>query len=231
MYGARRRDGHSNREPSPPRTGDPVPVAAMPLDESDRRRPLRARTDSSADRIPRRLSSPIFGPRTRRASAWPTPSAACSNASLATAVSWSTTRRIRPPSRWSATCSARELSSPGQTAQARGCGGRRPDGPRVSRAGADVRSGRASRCSGSIRMAGGRSRIATAASSSTTSRRAAALAREAVERPAAFSPGVLLRPIVQDTIFPTVCYVAGPNELAYLGQLRGSTSASACRCR
>jgi bacillithiol biosynthesis cysteine-adding enzyme BshC len=50
---------------------------------------------------------------------------------------------------------------------------------------------------------------------------AAALAREAVERPAAFSPSVLLRPIVQDTIFPTVCYVAGPNELAYLGQLRG----------
>ena len=49
----------------------------------------------------------------------------------------------------------------------------------------------------------------------------AALAKEASERPAAFSPSVLLRPIVQDTIFPTVCYVAGPNELAYLGQLRG----------
>jgi bacillithiol biosynthesis cysteine-adding enzyme BshC len=49
----------------------------------------------------------------------------------------------------------------------------------------------------------------------------AALAKEAVERPTAFSPSVLLRPIVQDTIFPTVCYVAGPNELAYLGQLRG----------
>lgn len=46
------------------------------------------------------------------------------------------------------------------------------------------------------------------------------LRKEAEERPAAFSPNVLLRPIVQDTLFPTVCYVAGPNELAYLGQLR-----------
>ena len=48
-----------------------------------------------------------------------------------------------------------------------------------------------------------------------------ALQREAIEQPAGFSPNVLLRPIVQDTLFPTVCYVAGPNELAYLGQLRG----------
>jgi bacillithiol biosynthesis cysteine-adding enzyme BshC len=46
------------------------------------------------------------------------------------------------------------------------------------------------------------------------------LVREASERPSRFSPNVLLRPVVQDTIFPTVAYVAGPSELAYLGQLR-----------
>jgi bacillithiol biosynthesis cysteine-adding enzyme BshC len=48
-----------------------------------------------------------------------------------------------------------------------------------------------------------------------------ALAEQAQSDPKAFSPNVLLRPIVQDTLFPTICYVAGPSELAYLGQLRG----------
>lgn len=48
----------------------------------------------------------------------------------------------------------------------------------------------------------------------------AAVTELARRQPELFSPGVLLRPIVQDTLFPTVCYVAGPNELAYLGQLR-----------
>lgn len=48
----------------------------------------------------------------------------------------------------------------------------------------------------------------------------AALVSSVAEEPEAFSPNVLLRPIVQDTLFPTVCYVAGPNELGYQAQLR-----------
>jgi bacillithiol biosynthesis cysteine-adding enzyme BshC len=48
---------------------------------------------------------------------------------------------------------------------------------------------------------------------------AADMVARARRQPERFSPGVLLRPVVQDALFPTVCYVAGPSELAYQGEL------------
>jgi len=41
-----------------------------------------------------------------------------------------------------------------------------------------------------------------------------------IKQPSLFSPGVLLRPLFQDSLFPTLAYVAGPAELAYFAQIK-----------
>lgn len=42
----------------------------------------------------------------------------------------------------------------------------------------------------------------------------------AEEDPTLLSPNVLLRPVVESALFPTLSYVGGPGELAYFGQLK-----------
>jgi bacillithiol biosynthesis cysteine-adding enzyme BshC len=41
---------------------------------------------------------------------------------------------------------------------------------------------------------------------------------ELMDRAATLSPNALLRPVAQDTILPTIAYIGGPAELAYLAQ-------------
>ncbi len=45
------------------------------------------------------------------------------------------------------------------------------------------------------------------------------LLRRVEENPESFSPSVILRPVVQDTLLPTLIYAGGPAEIAYFGQL------------
>jgi bacillithiol synthase len=45
------------------------------------------------------------------------------------------------------------------------------------------------------------------------------LLAEIEKNPEGFAPNVLLRPILQDHLFPTVAYVGGPAEIAYFAQL------------
>lgn len=47
------------------------------------------------------------------------------------------------------------------------------------------------------------------------------LLKAADETPELFSPNVLLRPIFQDTLLPTVAYVGGPAEADYYAQMKG----------
>lgn len=46
------------------------------------------------------------------------------------------------------------------------------------------------------------------------------IGRRVAADPLTLSPNVLLRPVVESALFPTLAYVGGPGEIAYFGQLR-----------
>ncbi|MCC7008324.1 MAG: bacillithiol biosynthesis cysteine-adding enzyme BshC [Acidobacteria bacterium] len=114
---------------------------------------------------------------------------------------------------------ASELSAPGRTSELVRAAGDRlralghepqvepaPDGVNLFYLGADGRA--------AIRRRDGQYFVGDG-----LARSADELAAEAKAHPERFSPNVILRPLVQDRLFPTICYVAGPAELAYQAQL------------
>ena len=75
-------------------------------------------------------------------------------------------------------------------------------------------------------LAGGRDRLQQAGGGFVHRRSGHAMSKRRLidligDDPARVSPNVLLRPVVESAVFPTLAYVGGPGELAYFAQLRG----------
>ena len=77
-----------------------------------------------------------------------------------------------------------------------------------------------------VELHGGRERLRRSGSGFALGRTGESFSRGQVldmieGNPKSVSPNVLLRPVVESVLFPTLAYVGGPAELAYFGQLDG----------
>ena len=204
--------------PKPEGAGE-RPVAALTLD---------ARVEQSLDELAQALGETEFTDwlmtslraAYRPGTAWPTRSRAGSRRCSARTAWSSSTRPTRRPSRSSPTSSRASSAPPGARRRSRTAAGdalaARGHQPQVVPQPDSVALFHLDGARRPIRRQGDQFVVGD----STFTVDALTAARRA-QSPDAFSPNVLLRPLVQDTLFPTICYVAGPSELAYLGQLRG----------
>ena len=223
LHGARRRRrasvGHGR---APPAGAGERPAGCAPLHGRHLASRARARRGAAADGVHARARRDACAPTTRAGAASPRRSAAGSSGRSAPSGSSCSTARTRQPSRSWPICSARSSNS--RAARRRWRPRRAPNWPRAATTARSSLEKAASACSCSI---GGASadqddsgRVQRGETRHSHARRSSSARRRPPRRSARTS---CCGRWCRTRSFPTICYVAGPNELAYLGQLSRST--------